>query len=339
MFLVAAAALAALPATAAAQRWCDDTAATIGATAEWTNKVELADVDGDGWLDVVLANGRGYSSPGAAERSRVFRNRGAWTGAAPYFEEITAQIFGGATGHARVIKVRDGDGDGDDDVFVGNTYGDASRLYRRDAGGWTDVTVEALPAAPVVRVGDADLGDVDGDGDLDLALADWGADLDAGARPRLWRNDGGGVFTDATEALLPDVAVAWSWELDLVDVDVDLDLDLLIASKLGARRPDLVDGQGEVAFPDLVYRATEALPVDTQAPRLGALGDLGGAARTVRIRVHDGKTPAGRLDLAAVVVAYRGDAEGECGTAPRGAGPGTLLLAGLVALVVRRRRR
>ena len=69
--------------TAHAQRWRDATAQTIGTTAEWTNKVELADVDGDGWLDVILANGRGYASPGTPEASRIFRNKGAWGGAAP----------------------------------------------------------------------------------------------------------------------------------------------------------------------------------------------------------------------------------------------------------------
>ena len=82
-----------------AQRWRDDTATTIGDTAEWTNKVELADVDGDGWLDVILANGAGYASPGPAEASRVFRNIADWTGAAPFFEEITGEVFGTATAH------------------------------------------------------------------------------------------------------------------------------------------------------------------------------------------------------------------------------------------------
>lgn len=222
-----------VPTTASAQHWRDDTAATIGATAEWTNKVEIADVDGDGWLDILFANGRGYQTPGPAEACRVFRNKGLWTGAAPFFEEITAQVFGTATGHARVIKVRDVDADGDADVFVGNTYGDASRLYRRDAAGWTDVTATALPAG-MPRVGDADFGDVDGDGDLDLVLADWGTgSLMTGAPPRLYTNSGAGVFTDATATAIPAIAVKWSWELDLVDVDDDFDLDLLLASKLG----------------------------------------------------------------------------------------------------------
>jgi MYXO-CTERM domain-containing protein len=217
---------------AAAQRWSDDTATTIGTTAEWTNKVELADVDGDGWLDVILANGRSYSTPGAPEPSRVFRNRADWAGTPPYFEEITPAVFGTAVGHARVVKARDIDGDGDDDLFVGNTYGDPSRLYRRDAGGWTDVTAAQLPAG-TPWVGDADFGDVDGDGDLDLVLADWGPSIATGAPPRLYLNDAAGTFTDATIPRMPTTLVEWSWELDLADVDGDFDLDLLVAAKNG----------------------------------------------------------------------------------------------------------
>ncbi|HUQ02464.1 MAG TPA: VCBS repeat-containing protein [Kofleriaceae bacterium] len=460
IFLAAALAVAlavapaALPTAAHAQHWRDDTATTIGTTAEWTNKVEIADVDGDGWLDILLANGRGYQTPGTAEACRVFRNKGLWTGTAPFFEETTAQVFGAATGHARVIKVRDLDGDGDGDVFVGNTYGDASRLYRRDAAGWTDVSATALPAA-MPRVGDADFGDVDGDGDLDLVLADWGTgSLMTGAPPRLYLNSGSGTFTDATTTNLPSIAVKWSWELDLVDVDDDFDLDLLVASKLGTgsfllrndgaghftddsaaalpqftnnyefeamdldgdddldlatindgtggrnhlfrneggrfvdatdtlltgtanppdddnmvayldvdadgdadmivgslggpdrllvndgsgrltlatgaipgnspgtlgiavgdldgdHRVDVVDGQGETAFPDLVYRATDLVAADTRAPHVGPVAAISTVDRTVRARVHDTTSLPGELQLDTVTLQYRGDATGE----------------------------
>lgn len=59
-----------------AQLWIDATDATIGATKEWTNKVEIADVDNDGRPDLLFANGGNYSDPGAPEFSRVFVNRG-----------------------------------------------------------------------------------------------------------------------------------------------------------------------------------------------------------------------------------------------------------------------
>ena len=41
----------------AAQRWQDATASCLGTTAEWSSKLELADVDGDGQVDILVANG------------------------------------------------------------------------------------------------------------------------------------------------------------------------------------------------------------------------------------------------------------------------------------------
>ena len=237
-----------LAAPARAQLWTDATADTIGTTAEWTNKVELADLDGDGWVDLLFANGGDYATAGDPEPQRVFRNLGNWSAAAPYFEEITADVAGATPRLSRVIKVGDVDGDGDLDVFVGGAHGTASGLYTRGAGGAYADASASLPAGDVA-LGDAELGDVDGDGDLDLVLADWGADVEAGGRTRLWRNDGG-VFTDATDARMPDVLVAMSWDLELVDVDDDADLDVLVSCKLctGGR---LFENDGAGAFTDV----------------------------------------------------------------------------------------
>ena len=223
--------------------WQDVTAATIGTTAEWTNKVELADVDGDGRVDILFANGGDYDTPGQPVPSRVFRNPGAATA----WPEITTQVFGDQRFLARVIKVRDVNGDGTADVFVGTTFQTQSRLFLGDGkGAFRDATATWLPQAPR-SIGDAEFGDVDGDGDLDLVLADQGEGSmmkNAGARPRLWRNDGD-RFTDLTDSHVPAWAVRFCWELELLDVDGDLDLDLLCSSK---RSPGSFlahnDGQG-----------------------------------------------------------------------------------------------
>lgn len=212
-----------------ADLWVDATAQTIGTTAEWTNKVELADVDGDGLVDILFANGGDYDRPGEPVPSRVFRNPGAAT----RWPEITTAVFGEALFLARVIKVRDVDGDGIADVFVGATFQTQSRLFRGAGHGrFVDATADWLPAMPL-SVGDAEFGDVDGDGDLDLVLADWGPGSpmkNDGAPPRLWRNDGK-RFVDASTAAMPAWAVRFCWELELLDVDGDFDLDLLVSSK------------------------------------------------------------------------------------------------------------
>src|ERR1043165_10087661 len=70
--------------------WFDATAATIGETKEWTNKVEVADLNGDGLPDLLFANGGNYSDPGKPEPSRVFFNMGP----GKPFVEKTADVFG-----------------------------------------------------------------------------------------------------------------------------------------------------------------------------------------------------------------------------------------------------
>ena len=77
---------------------------------------------------------------------------------------------------------------------------------------------------------------------------------------------------------------------------------------------DVVDAQGEAAFPDFVYRGRAVVPppggfgVDSRPPVIGA-PSLDG--RMVRARVHDHKSPASNHDLKTVTLRYRGAAEGE----------------------------
>ena len=78
LFVAALSALL-LPAAARAAAWEDATMATIGVTAEWSNKVELADIDGDGRVDILFANGAGYSAPEAPKMNRAFLNQGPVT--------------------------------------------------------------------------------------------------------------------------------------------------------------------------------------------------------------------------------------------------------------------
>lgn len=238
------------PSGARAQIWDDDTAGAIGTTAEWSNKVELADLDGDGWVDILFANGGNYFTGGTPEPQRVFRNTGNAPGEGPNFTEITDTVFGAGNDRlSRVIKVRDVDGDGDQDIFVGGAHGTACELWLQQGNGaFGDVSATNLPA-DLLSLGDAELGDVDGDLDLDLVLADWGGNPQTvdGGQTRLWLNDGAGVFTDATSQVPVDL-VGMSWDLEVLDVDDDRDLDILVSSKLDARgRLYINDGAGTFA--------------------------------------------------------------------------------------------
>ena len=221
------------PASATAGLWIPATEETIGQTADWTNKVELADITGDGLVDVLFANGGDYETPGDPVQSRVFVN----TGPGAPFRDATADVFGDLRMLARVIKARDVNADGVTDLLVGTTFGTQSQLlFGRGDGAFENVTVSNLPEMPL-SVGDLEVGDVDADGDLDVVLADWGDGSpmqNAGGRVHLWANDGSGVFSDVTDASMPSTPVGFSWDLELMDVDNDWDLDVATSCKICA---------------------------------------------------------------------------------------------------------
>ncbi|MEQ1503420.1 MAG: VCBS repeat-containing protein [Myxococcota bacterium] len=191
---------------------------------QWSNEVEIGDLDGDGDLDVVLANGGDYSDGGSPEPTIVLVNDGLGT-----FVRLDRPELSGLH---RTAKIRDLTGDGAPDLFLPGAWQAPSVLLAGDGfGGLVDASA-GLPVDPL-SIGDAEAGDVDGDGDLDLVLSDSGpgnALFGQGELTRLWLNDGAGTFTDAT-AQLPAQAIRWSWDLELADVDLDFDLDLAISCK------------------------------------------------------------------------------------------------------------
>ena len=124
--------------------WHDATDELLPATGDWTNKVELADIDGDGRIDLLFANGGNYSEPGEPELNRAFANRGP----GQPFEEVTGRVFGATPDLARVIKARDFDADGNTDILVGATYHTQSRLYMGTGGAFEERTATHLPQMP-----------------------------------------------------------------------------------------------------------------------------------------------------------------------------------------------
>ena len=160
----------------------------------------LADVDGDGHLDLLVLGVAGT-------KPRLFRNRGDGT-----FEDVTAASGLSAVGESFSAALGDYDRDGDLDLFVSHwgtrLAADArDHLWRNDGSGrFTNVTAAAgLPtfASPVLHP-ELDLSftpnfaDLDDDGWPDLLVAaDFGAS-------RVLRNAGDGTFTDVTTPVISD---------------------------------------------------------------------------------------------------------------------------------------
>jgi Tfp pilus assembly protein PilF len=202
----AGAILAAPTGAAASERAADDPGGGI----------TLADLDGDGDLDLVDVNGFTL---------RVLANtRGAFT-------DVTTRLglSGPAPKAPRVAAVAaDFDNDTRVDLFV--LGAGAHQLLRQTEGGrFEDVTATAkIPATPGVHRSAA-FADVDHDGDVDLFLA-------AASGPAahvLLRNNGNGSFADVSaEAGVKGLAAA---ALAVVPTDYDnrRDLDLLLAGHAG----------------------------------------------------------------------------------------------------------
>ncbi len=207
----------------------------------YTNYVQLADLDGDGDLDVLFPNADGYYQQGPAEPLVLLRNDGSGA-----FEDVSATAFGGFTGWLRQVAIGDVDGDADLDLFAPDAWAGDDALFVNDGqGAFTDQAATRIGTAS--RAGAARFGDLDGDGDLDLVVSDWGSFPPTSQGSAVFfRNDGAGAF-EPMEGAAPRVAApdgTGPIDLDLFDADGDFDLDLLIDSRVGNAQLWRNDGTG-----------------------------------------------------------------------------------------------
>ncbi len=193
---------------------------------EYTNQVAIHDVDGDGDLDVVFANGGGYTSAQPPQVLRIYINNGAGL-----FTDETAARTGNATAIARDVEFGDLDGDGDADMVVATDFLTQPRLFINTGGGvFADQTAARLPAIPLGSA-HVTLGDVENDGDLDLCFAHATPNRFGIGPTQLWINNGAGVFADETAARLPNSPCNQPMDALFFDSDIDGDLDLLIGAR------------------------------------------------------------------------------------------------------------
>jgi hypothetical protein len=235
--------------------------------------VGLLDYDGDGDLDLFFAQGVPLPVGSAARPPAdvLLRNDGGGR-----FSDVSAAAGLTSRGYGQGVEVADYDGDGDTDVYV-TRYG-PNTLWRNDGGGrFTDATAEAGVGCPLWSLGAAFL-DYDGDGDLDLFVANYFAfdpsqapfERDAQGRPEygmptqfdgqpdvLYRNDGGGRFTDVTAQAGLGRDQGKGMGCLAADFDGDGKIDLLVANDQQANF--LWHNNGDGTFTDVAVTTGAAV--------------------------------------------------------------------------------
>jgi hypothetical protein len=223
----------------------------------------VADLDGDGWLDLVRTaydSAVVYLGGGPAF---AFTDRSS---ALPPLPERTAGV-----------TPVDLDADGDLDLHVSVWQGPSVALLNDGAGAFTLAPPSALDGRLGAEHASASFGDLDGDGDLDAFLAAYGPlNLDSG-RPQgspssILMQDPAGTWTDVAPQRPADdpVLTAYTFSGAFLDPDRDQRPELLLLNDFGWMVPstllDNVDGE-------LVW--TDPVGVESRLESMGlAIGDL-----------------------------------------------------------------
>lgn len=202
--------------------------------------VSCADFNGDGWIDIYVANDGAANLLWFNQRDGTFKEDGLMAGAAYSADGVARAGMGIAAG--------DFDNDGDEDILVTNLTKEGSTLYRNDGrGNFYDATIEFDLHQPSFLSTGFGVGwfDYDHDGFLDLFTANGAVTILETLRGKpypfhqlnqLFHNEGRG-FREVTKVAGPALQLSEvSRGAAFGDIDNDGDIDILVSNNNGPAR-------------------------------------------------------------------------------------------------------
>ncbi len=238
--------------------------------------VDFADIEGDGDLDIFVAN-RGTNTNGG-EPSRFYVNQGGVQGGTiGFFAEDTDNRWGTLANVPLIQEVGVQDGQGP----------------------FREFSCEC------------DFADLDGDGDKDMFFTSYGPNINGTRDSRIFLNDGAGVFNELWPwANAGADTQLHTLEVELADFDGDFDIDVFASSRDSSSRVyinNCIDPLGDSPFTDITQVAlidqaasNKTNNYDTEYADLDGDGDFdvwgtnwagSGGGNEERVLRNDGVTP------------------------------------------------
>ena len=220
--------------------------AGINKIGKWSTGVTMADVNGDGLLDIYVCNSGDVK--GDHKQNELYINNGNLT-----FTEKAKEYGIGVNGYSTHAVFFDYDHDGDLDLFIlSNSFKaigsfnlqsnernirdllGGQKLFRNDGAHFTDVSQHAGIYGSVIGFGlGVSVGDVNGDGWDDIYVSN-----DFFERDYLYINNHDGTFKESLEDQMKSISNA-SMGADLADINNDAHPDIFVTDMLPGKEARL----------------------------------------------------------------------------------------------------
>lgn len=199
-------------------RFTDQTGQRLPSRFDLTRDMEVGDLTGNGFPDIVVANEN--------DDNRILFNNGSGI----YLDQTGSRLpLISAIEETREVELADIDGDGDLDIYFSNVRIFESGadpqdrlLINNGQGVFSDVTSSQLPQKTTNTL-DTDFMDIDGDGDLDILTGNFNGGV------QVFLNNGAGTFTDDTENWIPENFNPRVVDFEIADYNGDQLPDIYIA--------------------------------------------------------------------------------------------------------------